>query len=428
MRPSREQQSLSYPLRLPDAFQADALRLLEVSREAINLTVMVLWDRLDEFATRTNRYAYKQVAELMSAPLAHGHRQWRCEAEQAGRILRGQAERKQLFAHILPVLAEGMIQPRTEKRPAGKSRKAIKQALADLRDADSDGGSAAELRGLIEQACNFYLQNGCFPATYEEMQPPPVLKAGILPYAADDGAEMGQTYRLTVDLDQKQLTLALRTPDESDYWTRTWREKTCQIQIPDVLFPRLQAGEMQAPSLREIQEPDGARYAVLDFMVGVVVEPPQEWEDCQNVLGFDRGIRVLVTASVVNLGGNQVGYPFFLDIGPFDGRQARLRRQIDLLKARIAALGQQRDRFPLGDPRRQPAEDALPVLRLEVSRCWRKYEARNNDLAHLAAGGEHPAGLGDGLRLPRHRRRMPENHEIDGPRARHAGALAQLEK
>jgi hypothetical protein len=42
-----------------------------------------LWDRLDEFSTRTNSYAYKQVEEMMAPPFSHGHRQWRCEAEQA---------------------------------------------------------------------------------------------------------------------------------------------------------------------------------------------------------------------------------------------------------------------------------------------------------------------------------------------------------
>jgi putative transposase len=94
---------------------------------------------------------------------------------------------------------------------------------------------------------------------------------------------------------------------------------------------------------------------------------------------------VLVTASVVDLDGNQIGRPFFLNTGPFDGRQARLRRQIDQLKAKVACLETQRNRFPVGDPRRKPSEDALPVLRREISRCWRKYEARNNDLAHLAA-------------------------------------------
>ena len=47
MRSGRDQQSLSYALRLPDDLQTDALRLLDLSREVINLTVTGLWDRLE---------------------------------------------------------------------------------------------------------------------------------------------------------------------------------------------------------------------------------------------------------------------------------------------------------------------------------------------------------------------------------------------
>ncbi len=385
MRTSRDQQSLSYPLRLPDEIQADALRLLDVSREVINQCVTALWDRLDEFATRTNTHAYKQVEEMIAPPLIHGHRQWRCEAEQAGRILRGQAERKQQFALILPLLEQGMIQPKTDTKRAGKNRKAIKQALLDFREVTSDGGNAVELQSLIEQSCNFYLQNGCFPDTYEEMQQTPQLKAGILPYAGDDGHRMGQTYRMSYDLDQKTLTVALRTPDEQGAWARHWREKTIQMSLPDIVVTRAKTGKPLAPSLREIVETDGTRYAVLDFIVEVPVERPAPFEEIQTVLGFDWGVRVLVTASVVDLDGHQVGHPFFLDTGPFDGKQARLRRQIDQLKAKVAHLEKQRNRFPPGDPRRKPSIQKLAILRREISRCWRKYEARNNDLAHLAA-------------------------------------------
>jgi putative transposase len=385
VRTSRDQQSLSYPLRLPDWVQADALRLLDVSREVINLTITALWDRLDEFATRTNTYAYKQVEEMIAPPLVHGHRQWRCEAEQAGRILRGQAQRKQQFALIVPLLEQGMIQPKTENKGAGKNRKAIKQTLAELREANSDGGNTVELQSLIEQACNFYLANGCFPDTYEEMQPVPILRAGILPYAGDDGPQMGQTYRLSLDLNQKTVTLALRTPDERGAFARNWREKTIQMTLPEIVVAKACAGRMQAPSLREIIEPDGTRYAVLDFIVEVRGEEPATFEKMHTVLGFDWGVRELVTASVVDLEGHQVSHPFFLDTGPFDGRQARTRRQIDQLKAKVSRLEQQRDRFPVGDPRRKPSEEALPILRREIARCWRKYEARNNDLAHLAA-------------------------------------------
>ncbi len=385
MRTSRDQQSLSYPLRLPDEAQVDALRLLDVSREVINAVVAALWPRLDEFGMRETRYAYKQVEEMINSPQPHGHRQWRCEAEQAGRILRGQAERKKQFALILPILSAGMILPATEKKQAGKNRKAIGEALADLRDANADGGNAVELQSLIEQACNFYLANGCFPDTYEQMQAIPVQKAAQLPYAGDDGPAFGQSYRMSLDIEHAQLTLAIRFPNEQGAWPRIWREKTMKMALPEPILARLKQGEALAPTLREICEPEGTRYAVLDFIVNVPVAEPEDRPAIQSVLGWDWGVRTLVTATVVDLNGHQLCRPFFLDTGCFDGQQARTRRQIDLLKAKIAKLEARQDSFPDGDKRREPSMRKLAVLRRELSRCWRKYQARNRDLAHLAA-------------------------------------------
>src|SRR5260370_10049526 len=57
------------------------------------------------------------------------------------------------------------------------------------------------------------------------------------------------------------------------------------------------------------------------------------------VLGWDWGVRSLITASIVEPGGEgekafrQISRPVFLDTGGLDGRQARLRREIDRLKA-----------------------------------------------------------------------------------------------
>jgi putative transposase len=385
VRTSRSTQSLSYPIRLPDEEQAHALRLLDLSREVINATVVALWDRLDEFGTRTNTYAYKQVEEMLTPPVFYGSRLWRCQAEQAGRILRGQAERKKQFALILPLLEAGMIQPKTEKKPAGKNQKAIKQALASLREETSDGGSAVELQSLIEQSCNFYLKNGCFPSSYVEMQAIPVLKAGILPYAGDDGGEKGQAYRLRIDLEGRGCFFAFRAPDENGAWPASWTEPQMRLPLPDPVVEYLTAGESLAPTLREIAEPDGRRYAVLDFIIEVPVALPPDPKLVRRVLGWDWGVRTLVTATVVDLSGNRLSPPLFLDTGGFDGRQARTRRHIDRLKKKVAKLEARRDQWPRGDPKREPSEKKLVVLRQEIAQCWRKYEARNNDLAHLAA-------------------------------------------
>src|SRR5260370_37257729 len=141
------------------------------------------------------------------------------------------------------------------------------------------------------------------------MQAVPALRAGILLYAGDDGPIMGQAYRLSLDLDQRQVTVALRTPDETGAWVRTWRDKTVRMVLPEVVVARLIEGKMLAPSLREIIEPEGTRYVVLDFMVEVPVEKQATWEEMRTVLGFDWGITTLVAASAVESSARQWGCP-----------------------------------------------------------------------------------------------------------------------
>jgi transposase len=217
------------------------------------------------------------------------------------------------------------------------------------------------------------------------MQPIPLQKRGILPYAADDGGEVGQAYRLRIDLEGRCCYVALRAPDEAGNWPSSWTEPQLSLPLPDLVVECLQAGEELAPTLREQVLPDGRRYAVLDFMLEVPVAPLPEQQQVQRVLGWDWGVRKLVTAVVLDLAGNRLSPPLFLDTGGFDGRQAHTRRHIDRLKAKVARLEARRDQFPVGDCRREPAERKLAVLRREIARCWRKYEARNHDLAHLAA-------------------------------------------
>ena len=49
MRAGRDQQPLSYDVRLPDEAQTDALRLLDVSRQVVNAALVLLWPHLNAF-------------------------------------------------------------------------------------------------------------------------------------------------------------------------------------------------------------------------------------------------------------------------------------------------------------------------------------------------------------------------------------------
>jgi len=369
-------QALTYTLRLPDEAQGDALRLLETSRRTVNAIIETLWPRLDEFADGEFQ-AWKHVTRLLPQPHDHGNRQWRCEAETAGRILRSQAERKVAFEIIRPILTAELIRPADGGSPAGKNRPVLMEQVRALRaQAGDDAEKLMTLVNVTEQACNFYLTHERFPNTYEEMQPLPLLKAGLLTYAGDDGPAKGQAYRLRLDIPNQTVWLRLRGPDENEVWN--WRAGESAIPLPEAVLERLANGtplgeaqdRLLAPTLRAVPQVDGRQVACLDFIVEQPVPCPPEWAATRNVLAFDWGVHTLLTVVVLDRQGRQLSRPIYLDSGGFDGRQARLRRQIDELKAKV-------DRLDPHSPQRAR-------LQQEIALCWAAYSRRNRALAHLA--------------------------------------------
>jgi putative transposase len=149
----------------------------------------------------------------------------RCEMEQAGRILRAQATRKQVFHTILPLLTDALIKPADGTRKTHKDYQAIKEQVSALRESLADPDSFMAMTNVIEQACNHFLETESWPTTYEELQPVPVLKVGQLTFAGDDGRDKGQTYRARIDFRHvclrqtraerttARLFLQLRAPD-----------------------------------------------------------------------------------------------------------------------------------------------------------------------------------------------------------------------
>ncbi len=213
--------------------------------------------------------------------------------------------------------------------------------------------------------------------------PLPLLKVGMLTYAGDDGREKGQAYRLALDADAGVARFRFRYPDEAGVWH--WRKVDTLIALPDCVKERLRDGELMAPTLREECLASGERFAVLDFIIEVEKEALPAWESVERVLGADWGVHSLLTATAVDEHSQQVGRPFFLNTGSFDGRQARTRRQIDELKKKVARYEEQRNALPEAHPKRLWFNQRLATDRREIDRCWRKYEQRNRALAHLAS-------------------------------------------
>jgi putative transposase len=404
-------QLLSFPLRLPDIMQAEALRLLDASTPAINQILEDLWPKLDAFAGERTGIAWKQVEQYLLARSGHGSRQERCEMEQAGRILRAQATRKQVFLTILPLLTDDLIKPAEGKRKAHKDYRLMKEQVSALREALDDPDSYMAMTNVIEQACNHFLETEVWPQTYEEVQPVPVLKVGQLTFAGDDGMEKGQTYRAKIiyrhvcELSSHQerkdarLLLQLRAPSDAGTWM--WGAVCGVLELPEPVVQRLSQGAVpQAPTLREIRGDDGSRVAVLDLILEVPAQYVSDLGQESRVLGWDWGVRSLITVSIVEKpegegeeSYRQISRPVFLVTSGLDGRQARLRREIDrlkgcreryvkLVKEAVIARGEHKTPLP---PHFQKWQERIDAYEARIKLCWKKYERRNRELAHLAA-------------------------------------------
>jgi putative transposase len=401
-------------MRLPNAMQAEALRLLDASSIAINQIITDLWPQLDLFVADRSGPAWKQVERHLLRRSGHGSRQERCEMEQAGRLLRAQATRKQVFHTVLPLLSEGLIREAQGGQPAKKDHREIKEQVRTLRahmqDAGEDADAFMAMTNVLEQACNRYLQTDEFPTTYEELQSAPILSVGQLTFAGDDGMRAGQTYRARIEMSsccaiqtrQEQcrasLWLKLRSPDALGKWA--WGAWSEEIPLPPTVCTYVWQEEAatQAPTLREIRSADGSRVVVLDLMLEVPAKYVSPLEQDTRVLGFDWGVRSLITASMLERGDadepyRQVSRPVFLDTGGIDGRQARLRREIDRLKAcrdRYAQLVKQaltaKDQQEIPLPAHFPGwQKRVSAYEARIKACWKTYERRNRELAHLAS-------------------------------------------
>ncbi|MGZ3646969.1 MAG: hypothetical protein ACXVCM_24310, partial [Ktedonobacteraceae bacterium] len=179
-----------------------------------------------------------------------------------------------------------------------------------------------------------------------------------------------------------------------------WGTCCARIELPDPVVEMLTQGALpQAPTLREMRGDDGSRFAVLDLMLEVPAAYLRDLDQEHRVLGFDWGVRSLITVSIlekperdVEEKYRQISRPVFLDSGGLDGRQAKLRREIDRLKAcreryvklvKAAVIARVEHKNPL------PAHVALwqehiDAYEARIKLCWKKYEKRNRELAHLA--------------------------------------------
>ena len=224
---------------------------------------------------------------------------------------------------------------------------------------------------------------------------------------------MGQTYRIEREPTYRYAqcdphthqewsagwywNVRLRGPDAEGKWG--WPTASTPVCLPPSVDGSLAQGATPlAPTLRELASDDGTRVVALEVILEVPARlvPPLEQE--RRVLGFDWGLRQFLTLTVLEQGkgeapSQQVSRPVFLTTGGIDGRQARLRREIDHLKScqehyqtqmttALTALDEQQTPLPSHYPGWQAK---VAGYQQRIAACWTKYGRRNRELAHLGA-------------------------------------------
>lgn len=365
-------QALTDTLRLPDEIQSSARDyLLPLVQQQTQALIELLWPYLDLIGATVHQ-AWKALQELAKAgtvpsvspptELYIPDRVWRCILESAGRTLRQQADRKGIFELLLPALTP----------EAMTNEQALQKAVFDLAEHIKGTGSYEKVGYLLnvaEQTLRFYLKHERLPLDYYELQPCPVLKNPFLTLAADDGRAKGQVYQMEVQ--EQRLRFRLKYPLIAEPRCKkdwTWTSDGW-LKVPPLLAERFkQNAKTLAPNLRIMEGRHGQPLAVLDFITANAVQP---LVGAGNFLAFDWGVRRLATIVILDKEGQQLTPPIFLNTDGFNRNQAHLRTQIDYLKAK-------RDRLPSDHYDRS-------FYQAEIDHCWRKYEARNDLLAHFTS-------------------------------------------
>ncbi len=257
----------------------------------VNEALVTLWPHLDMFGQTFDGPAWKQVETVYAWPTAIGNRLGRCLGEQVGRILRAQADRKQQFGLIAPILHAGMIRSGdAEASPAGQAALADPAGLARPQKRHGRWGNYVALLSLVEQACNYCLKHGEFPAAYEDVQSVPVLTTAQIPYAGDDGMQQGQAYQMRLNLEHHEARLWLRAPEDDGTWDRHWRDeaRATVLQLPDCVVDRLRVGEPLAPTLRLVATADGLHLCGAGLLREYAQGGPRQWTRCAGCSGSTR--------------------------------------------------------------------------------------------------------------------------------------------
>jgi len=342
---SKETVTRAYNYRLPKEVQEDALRTLDFVLSKENDLISKLWN--EDFLKAINLTLPKHIGRWMEnyldRPKDIPSRVWRGILEQVGRVLRSQADKKELFYFLKNITTD--------------EQQWCWQLCKDNGKPFVKANYIYSLKNAVEKYKEKH--NGEFPNSYFDITQCPKFKNGILTYAPDDG----QAIKYKLENDTLKVKLKLLSKEGCFLWRET------SFNLPHIVLKRLKEenGSLKSPDLRWY----GGK-AFLDLKVETHVN--EHSKDNSNKMFVDWGTtRKLLTIIITTAEGTQIGQPLFLKYEPIFKKLHRIRQHIDHLKKGRAKVARRKNR---------KRWDRYTDL---IKQSWLKYKELQKELAHLAS-------------------------------------------
>ncbi len=362
----------TYPLKLPQDLQ---LRqrvdwLLELNAHAGQQLLEALWmEEWLDLLNASSKKAYKVIGEqqvqltINKQQIYLPSRIRRSIAEQVGRILRSQADRKNCYYDVLQIVQGTGVE--------GNLDSLVRTVGLTLSRLYGKYYRWALIRQTLRTFRRYYYKLGLDLTVLTQIpytkQVQPTIRNSIFPYAPDDN----QTIRITWQETHISVQMKLpKTPHPTKPQDWVWCDFA--LALPAKILQRLpiESSKFHRPTLRYFFLKGGLKLPFLEFAWTITRTPALPLKEAR-VLATDLGL-VNLTTSVIVDAGSQISPPVFWSPAK------RLLQKIEQLYHHIAHLHRKLDKYPpqwRGQGRRLQERDRL----------FRKLNRYREELLHLTS-------------------------------------------
>ncbi len=297
--------TLTYEVTLPRFLWKHLHKLFELGRVEVNHMINYLWNEEGFSLLKKKGEASAILKEVINRPSYLPSRVFRNILECAGRIIRSQIERKEMFEELLKHSVRENFNLRKYIRDTGKNLLLAENVLRQIENLK---------------------KRGEFPESYFQLKAPK-FNGDIFLTSADDSVKNGQFKKLEVG--EENIELEIKLPVSKDEWKWFKTKVKTPKRVKEAL---LLGGKIKAPLLKRVRNKNNKCIYVLSLPVEFTVEERVEGE---KVLGIDLSPSVSRLAVGVIKEEDKKSRPIYFKAERLVKKILRIRKEISCLERKI---------------------------------------------------------------------------------------------